>query len=101
MIRIKRKPFHPLLVAEKGRKTDTGKTQHTGPRRWEVACQGRWRDIGWQCPRQGHDRKMMREAGKRLSPDYKSLVYRDSDLSLLVSAYSLFFDRAGSLHGML
>lgn len=101
MIRIKREPFHPLLVAEKGRKTDTGKTQHTGTQCGEVALQGRWRDIGWQCPWQGHGRKMMREAGKSLSPDYKSLVYRDSDLSLLVPAYSLFFDRAGSLHGML
>lgn len=39
--------------------------------------------MGGQCPLQGHAGKMRMEAGKRLSPDYKSLVYRDSDVSLL------------------
>lgn len=44
---------------------------------------------------------MMGETGKRLSPDYKSLVYRDPDLFLLVPARSLFIDRVERLARML
>lgn len=44
---------------------------------------------------------MREEAGERLSPNYKSLVCRDSDLTLSVPACSLFLDRAGSLDRML
>ena len=52
-------------------------------------------------PLAGHGGKMMKEAGKRLPSDCKSLASRDSRVTLSVLACSTSLDRAARLDGRL
>lgn len=85
VIRRRREPFHSLLAADGGRKAEAGQSpcarRGSHPQWGQVAGLG-WvggGTEGWRLAVPLAGGKTVREAGKRLSPDYKSLVSRDSE----------------------
>lgn len=74
MVSRKREPFHSLLAAEKGREVSSpgAHAEAPGPERGRPHSQEVGGVQAGGSPLQGHGAKMIREVGKRLSPDYKS-----------------------------
>lgn len=71
MIRMERSPS---TLSSLQRKAEAGHPQrHQAQNGDRLHAREEWSGTGWWCLQQGHGGTMMREAGKRLSPDYKSL----------------------------